>query len=196
MTELNTAPDDALSALMDGELHGLEQQSAMDYVMSDRSGLTTWHAYHVTGDVLRSEELAGAAQDLHFWTQLEAKLAQEPRPASLALPAAAEAPLRNPSARSANSPFFWRAVAGAACSVLVAVLGVSIWSSSTNTPAPVTLAQSEVPAPVVVAVDSDGMIRDPRLDQLLNAHQQLGGHSALQMPSGFLRNATYEGGGR
>ncbi|MCY1556167.1 hypothetical protein D9M68_928950 [compost metagenome] len=35
------------------------------------------------------------------------------------------------------------------------------------------------------------MLRDPRLDQLLEAHQQAGG--ASQMPSGFLRNATFEG---
>lgn len=35
------------------------------------------------------------------------------------------------------------------------------------------------------------MLRDPRLDQLLEAHQQASG--ASQMPSGFLRNATFEG---
>jgi sigma-E factor negative regulatory protein RseA len=39
---------------------------------------------------------------------------------------------------------------------------------------------------------NDVMIRDPHLDALMQAHQQLGGHSAWQMPSGFLRNATYE----
>jgi sigma-E factor negative regulatory protein RseA len=36
------------------------------------------------------------------------------------------------------------------------------------------------------------MLRDPELDALMAAHQQMGGHSAWQMPSGFLRNATYE----
>jgi sigma-E factor negative regulatory protein RseA len=40
------------------------------------------------------------------------------------------------------------------------------------------------------------MIRDPHLDALLAAHRQYGGASALQMPSGFLRNATFEEGGR
>ncbi|RZL45382.1 MAG: anti-sigma factor, partial [Variovorax sp.] len=34
------------------------------------------------------------------------------------------------------------------------------------------------------------MLRDPRLDVLLEAHQQVSGVS--QMPSGFLRNATFE----
>ena len=36
------------------------------------------------------------------------------------------------------------------------------------------------------------MIRDPRLDDLLAAHKQFGSTSALQMPAGFLRNATFE----
>ncbi|HEX5698710.1 MAG TPA: hypothetical protein VFX90_08685, partial [Rhodoferax sp.] len=38
------------------------------------------------------------------------------------------------------------------------------------------------------------MIRDPQLDALLAAHRQFGGTSALQMPTGFLRNATFEEG--
>lgn len=33
------------------------------------------------------------------------------------------------------------------------------------------------------------MLRDPRLDQLLEAHQQAGG---VSLPAGFLRNATFE----
>jgi sigma-E factor negative regulatory protein RseA len=38
------------------------------------------------------------------------------------------------------------------------------------------------------------MLRDARLDELLAAHQQAGGGS--QMPSSFLRNATFEGPSR
>jgi sigma-E factor negative regulatory protein RseA len=38
------------------------------------------------------------------------------------------------------------------------------------------------------------MLRDARLDQLLEAHRQAGG--AAQMPSGFLRNATFDGPSR
>ncbi|OYU41868.1 MAG: anti-anti-sigma factor, partial [Burkholderiales bacterium PBB4] len=40
------------------------------------------------------------------------------------------------------------------------------------------------------------MIRDPHLAALLAAHKQFGGTSALQMPAGFLRNATFEGPAR
>lgn len=44
--------------------------------------------------------------------------------------------------------------------------------------------------------DAQLMIRDPQLDALLAAHRQFGGTSALQMPAGFLRNATFAEGGR
>lgn len=40
------------------------------------------------------------------------------------------------------------------------------------------------------------MIRDPHIDALLAAHRQFGGTSALQAPTGFLRNATFEEGAR
>jgi sigma-E factor negative regulatory protein RseA len=51
---------------------------------------------------------------------------------------------------------------------------------------------------VLVEAEQDGqvMLRDPRLDQLLAAHRQSGGASALQVPSGFLRSATFEVPGR
>ncbi|KAB7554168.1 anti-anti-sigma factor, partial [Verminephrobacter sp. Larva24] len=63
-------------------------------------------------------------------------------------------------------------------------------------------AQSQAAAsaePLVAVADTDGqqlMIRDPRLDELLAAHKQFGSMSAVQMPTGFLRNATFENPGR
>ncbi len=57
------------------------------------------------------------------------------------------------------------------------------------------------PSTSTASLDSAGeqqavMLRDPRLDALLAAHRQFGGTSALQMPSGFLRNATFDEGQR
>ena len=45
---------------------------------------------------------------------------------------------------------------------------------------------------VAVPGSTQIMIRDPRLDEMLAAHKQAGGATALQTPSGFLRNATFE----
>ena len=196
MTELHTTQDEDLSALMDGELQGPALQSTIDSLLSEAASRSTWHAYHVVGDVLRSEELSGAAQDVQFWVKLESLLAQEPlRPAATGVIQNANPLLSDRYVHSANGPVFWRVLAGVACSVLVAVIGISVWSPSAVTPS-VSMAGTTQPAALDVAIGSDGMIRDPKLDQLLSAHQQLGGHSAFQMPSGFLRNATYEGAGR
>ncbi|MDV7394670.1 hypothetical protein RZS08_25020, partial [Arthrospira platensis SPKY1] len=63
-------------------------------------------------------------------------------------------------------------------------------------PAGPQLAQSSPPAPdavqLVVTPSGAVMLRDAELDQFMAAHRQWGGMSALQMPAGFLRNATYE----
>lgn len=57
---------------------------------------------------------------------------------------------------------------------------------------------SQAQAPARLAGGGGGepqvMLRDARLDQLLEAHRQAGG--AAQMPSGFLRNATFDGPSR
>jgi sigma-E factor negative regulatory protein RseA len=58
------------------------------------------------------------------------------------------------------------------------------------------LVRKDGTSALVMAPEPQVMIRDPQLDALLAAHRQLGGASALQMPSGFLRNATFEEGGR
>jgi sigma-E factor negative regulatory protein RseA len=64
-------------------------------------------------------------------------------------------------------------------------------ASGTTSPGATALAPMRV---VVGNGNPQVMLRDPRLDQLLEAHQQAGG--ASQMPSGFLRNATFDGPSR
>lgn len=76
---------------------------------------------------------------------------------------------------------------------------------STSTPqlsAPAPGAENMAASAMAASASTAGneavpvMIRDPHLDELLAAHKQMGGTSALQMPSGFLRNATFEGPAR
>ncbi len=203
MTNTSNLLPDSLSALMDAELHGAERELVFTQLLSSPQMQAQWLAYHVVGDVLRSEDLGGAARDLQFWTKLEGRLVQEPTsPQTAAAAMAIPVSTLQRHAESANFTLFkWRAVAGAACTVLLAVLGTLAWAPGAP---PVTVAVSSEPVQLVAQdvpshidmVAPDGMIRDPRLDQLLSAHQQLGGHSALQMPAGFLRNATYERAGR
>ena len=204
MTNNSTLTSDSLSVLMDAELAGTEKDSALEQLLASPQEQALWHVYHVAGDVLRSEDLAGAAQDLQFLSKLQARLAQEPEvPLALTQTSATPAlPSQRAVGESANSALFkWRAVAGAACTVLAVVLGSLALAPSTphstvaSTAASLPFVTQNVPADMAMVAE-DGMIRDPRLDQFLSAHQQLGGHSALQMPSGFLRNATYERAGQ
>ena len=78
---------------------------------------------------------------------------------------------------------------------LAAVAAIA-WNASgllAPAPTPPQLAQvSSGPQPVLVASPQGPMVRDARLEELLAAHKQMGGASALQVPAGFLRNATFE----
>lgn len=180
--------EEQLSAFADGEL----APEALTQLLADLSREDTlrenWHAYHVVGDVLRSTDLAPSASEAAFWDRLEQRLANEPvRP----LPAALLSHAVVHKGASANQHWAW--LAGAALSIVAVTVSVGLWQRDVA-PAGAQLAVT-APVAVVAAVApeaSDVMIRDPHLDALMQAHQQLGGHSAWQMPSGFLRNATYQ----
>lgn len=207
MNDATSPPAERISALADGQLEGDQFVQAVTDVSCDPDSAQTWLAYHVLGDVLRSPELAPSVHDLAFLDRFTKRLALEVelRPAFVdglmpqdrwgaersSVPLAAAIPSSN------ESVFRWKTWAAVASVLISAVLGLGLWDQSPNQGA----AQlSRVPEPAtqspLLAVDLAGtgvMIRDPRLDELLLAHRQLAGHSALQMPAGFLRNATYEG---
>jgi sigma-E factor negative regulatory protein RseA len=64
-------------------------------------------------------------------------------------------------------------------------------------PTPGTIApQLPETTAVVVNTPQGAVIRDTQLEALMAEHRQHGGMSALQMPAGFLRNATYDATGR
>ncbi len=120
-----------------------------------------------------------------------------------------------PSRQSANEArLSWRLVAGIAVLATVGAIGGRSFFGNDASSTP-QLANQSTPgavSPVVVsAVAQDArtpsaaiagpqtpmvMIRDPHLDALMAAHKQFGGTTALQMPAGFLRNATFEGDNR
>lgn len=194
-----------ISALADGQLQGAELADALAYAGEDEA-MATWQLYHLVGDVLRSPELAQPV-DTGFMGRLRTELAKEALPVRAQEPEPVHAAVvGSASVAAANASVFrWKMAAGFASMAAVAAIGWTSLSSMQGgpgqAPAGAQLAQSaERPlsapaAPVVAVVDADGqqvMIRDPRLDELLAAHKQFGSTSALQMPAGFLRNATFE----
>ncbi len=179
-----------LSALADGEAQAAPQ--ACERWRVDADARRTWHAYHLIGDVLRSEDLARApARDAAFLVGLRSRLAQEPvvlAPAALAVPAGRPRAHRWLVPAAAAAGFV--AVAG----VLVVVRmsgpdGASGFSTMAAASRPgVTLASSDgaAPAPMVSGADAV-LIRDARLDEFLRAHQAARGGMAVAAPGGTLR---------
>ncbi len=192
-----------LSALADGQLQGDEWAQALQFAAQE-DGQTTWQLYHLVGDVLRSPELAQHQHGTRSMVmRVREQLAQEPLHGRLPEAAPVAAQIERPEAAvAANAAVYrWKLAAGFASLAAVAAIG---WSSfaglqgagSPGAPLAVAPAPAQPPAaPVVAAAGNEGqqvMIRDPRLDELLAAHKQFGSTSALQMPAGFLRNATFE----
>lgn len=211
-----------VSALADGQLRGRDFSRAVELAASDADAQAAWHDYHLVGDVLRSPQLACRMSDEAFLARLRPALAAEPlfnRPVATT-PVADDIPPVVVAAQqgvAANDPGIrWKLVAGFASLAAVAAIGWNAAGGLDRTdaqpqlarapaaaPAPATAAAVSVAAPdsqagqgVSVAGTQQVMIRDPRLDELLSAHRQFGGTSALQMPAGFLRNATFEGPAR
>ena len=210
--DVTTTKREKISALADGQLHGDAFADAMQCA-GDEEGMATWQLYHMVGDVLRSNELARTDGSNLLLARLRDQIAQEPlvaRPTALS-PEPAMAVVAQAELPAANASVFrWKMVAGVASLAAVAAIGwssIGVLQGGGSVPGPQmasagapVIQASQFPvaapavAPVVAVAEGEGqqvMIRDPRLDELLAAHKQFGSTSALQMPAGFLRNATF-----
>jgi sigma-E factor negative regulatory protein RseA len=197
-----------LSAMMDGEAEEATVARLCAAWRDEPEARASWHAYHLIGDVLRSEDLSShSGRDAAFLRAVRARLAEEP---VVFAPAAASAKPRPVTASQGGLMSRWRGWSApvAVAAGFVAVAGALL---VTQTPAPgpasalagageVGLRAASAPTAVAEAVGiepqavyaSGKVIRDARLEQYLAAHKQFGGSSALGVPSGFLRSATVE----
>lgn len=183
-----------LSALVDGEVDAGTAAQACGHWIESGEARASWHAYHVIGDVLRSDDLArDPARDASFLHTLRVRLRDEP---VVLAPAPLAAPVR-------RARWSWKASSAVAASfVVVAGATVMLTRGPSDVPVatasvvPVAPAPVQQAAPIVVAAEpqalvaSGKLIRDARLDRYLAAHKQFAGSSALGVPSGYLRNAT------
>lgn len=192
-----TQVDELISALADGELSDAEFDQVMWALQSGDEQHARWHGYQLVGDVLRSGVTAPMGRhDEAFLARLRPHLKEKG-----AVAAVRPVPGARWSRSSANDAVWrWKLVAGLSSLTVMSVLG---WVMATRTAvgeAGMQLAQqqslprAEMPQDqqTASAATEPVMLRDPRLDRMIAAHQQLGGASALQMPAGFLRNATFE----
>ena len=200
--ENGPAAREQLSALADGEIDAAAARAACGAWKTDSELRRTWHAWHLIGDVLRSDDLASSAvRDQRFLVALRERLASEPV-------VIAPEPLPAAPARARRLGGRWMLPSAVAAGfALVVGTFVVLGPAGGPPPAAPTLARVAPPAaeaPVVQAslnepalavqpVAATGrMIRDPRLERYLAAHKQFAGTSALGVPSTFLRSATVD----
>lgn len=194
LKKLSELQAEQISDLADGRLRGDDFAQAMTLMNDNSRARAHWHSLHLVGDVLRAKELASCAKDAEFLNTFRAKLSLESNLAGVTpvnlptLPVAAHRPKSTP----ANEPFFsWKWAAGLSALAASVILGLNLIGTTSVAPT-VTgsqLAQSAVP--ISVEGQTAVMLRNPQLDALIAAHSQVGGSSAFQMPSGFLRSATF-----
>jgi sigma-E factor negative regulatory protein RseA len=179
-----------VSALADGQLAGEAFARGVEIASTDAAARDAWHAYHLIGDVLRSSDLAHGAPADRFLTRLQERLRDEPvavAPAQHVVVAAGAA------GEAANDGSFrWKLVAGAASFAAVSAIAWTLIGTAPGRPEGAQLAASRAAGGTVLTASERGvMIRDPRLDEFMAAHRQLGG-ATLVAPAGYLRNATFD----
>jgi sigma-E factor negative regulatory protein RseA len=165
---------EALSCLIDGEIHPEEGKVILDRLCADPQVRSRWTELHVIGDALRSSEVA-ALHSKRFQHRIAAALADEP---------AIRAPLA----------FAWRryqrallpGMAAAAAVALLAVGIVPLWQDSGE-------MKSSAPAAVNVATASSTpgeVARVPQLERYLLAHRELAGGVGMPQPVQFIRTSS------
>ena len=178
-------------------------------VVSGAHTRQTWGEYHWLGDVLRHGEGALPPANAAFVAAVMQRVAQEPLPAAQPTPQSATVvvplPVASPSqagpravaGEAANDAVFrWKWGAGVATLAAVVSVAWQVTVAPAGGAAGPQLAQAPVqvvPAASVPVWTEHGLVlRDPQLEALLSAQRKLDGTSALQVPAGFVRSATYD----
>lgn len=189
-TAVNEPLNEQFSALLDGQLPPEQARRLLHAHAHDAVTQEQLAIYQLIGDSMRgasgTDSLKVADTDA-FWHKLQAQLPQgESLQPIEALSLQAQARFKHWTSRPAANASAWRWLGGVAASVLMVSVGWYTWGSHFS---------SQNASQEIAAAGNNAqqvVLRDPELDALLEAHQEVGGHSALQMPAGFIRNATLE----
>lgn len=205
--ETTTGEHSQISELVDGRLSGIDFSQTVDFISQDESYLEVWHRYHLIGDLMRGQSSAADGFNGHFLAGIRTRLANDPPIPSTLLQVSGDGVVSKPLAKKASNDttYRWRMLAGVASLAAIVSIGWNLVvgagvadaarlaeSASANSVQAVVSKPNDAANAANAAAPAPVMLRDPNLDALLAAHKQFGGTSALQMPTGFIRNATFE----
>jgi sigma-E factor negative regulatory protein RseA len=194
-------PRTLLSVLADGEADAAEAGlGCAAWADADPQWRQRWHAYHLIGDVLRSDDLASPPpHDLAFLQGLRLRLDAEP-----AVLAPQPLPAAVPRRRSWLLPAAMAAgVMGLAAALVLALgppggtpAGPALAQAPTVVPAapPQVVAAGMSAPPVATAAESvaagGAVVRDAQLDRYLRAHREYATALPGSLPGGAGRSIT------
>lgn len=191
-----------MSALADGEGDtATVERACAAWADADPSARRSWHAYHLIGDTLRSDDLAGSAgHDRAFLERLRERLADEPvvlAPQPLGAAKAVVVPM--PPRRAWAWPLAMAASVMAVTTGLVLTMNPSGGGGSADNrmaaaPAGAVVAVAQPAVQPVAALDvvpqGSRVVRDAQLDRYLRAHREYGAALPGSLPGGAGRGVT------
>jgi sigma-E factor negative regulatory protein RseA len=203
LPEDRTLAREQLSSLMDGDGTSDSVTLACRHWRQDADARAQWHAYHLIGDVLRSEELSRRSSgDAEFLRAVRERLAQEPVvlaptpvvPTSVAARVIDTAFTRIAAGGGRRSRFHlrrWVAPVGMAAGVALVAGAVLVTRPGGGSDGQNLAATSRVDT-ARAQTDVKAPNADTELVRYLDAHQQFPGTPALGPAPGFMRSAAYE----
>ncbi|MEX3839560.1 sigma-E factor negative regulatory protein [Paraburkholderia sp. BR10882] len=202
MQSVSSSRSERLSAFVDGEASAQEHLNG-NFLELDGEGRAAWSEYHLIGDVLRSDDLAlSQAASRAFMTGFAARFEAEPH---LLAPAALPQVQAGRNERVGRILALRRrvmpslAVAAAAATLTWIVMpqmrGVGmagapqIAAVQSQGDGVQRVAMNTTPAPVAGGQDGN-IIRDARLDEYLQAHQQFAQQPVISDSTPYIRSAA------
>lgn len=170
------SPRQWISDLADGRLQASALDGACRAWAEDGESRRTWHAYHLIGDVLRSEDLSADARgDAAFLASFRQRLAAEP---------VVLAPVRR------RRQVWLAPVAAAAGFVAVAGVVVVLRQAAPVPGAGPQMAQGLLPVQTQVQREADAR-HQARVQAYLRAHRDAFAGAPAALPGGGVRTVEY-----
>lgn len=193
----NKLTREQISSFVDGELP-VEEFEQILALLKTEEGRQAWATFHGIGDALRSEEMAIELSD-GFSKSMSDRLAAEP---TIIAPVNRKLGNSRDVGGAGNSRVYARlawpiavtAVAAAAALVLMPPSFYrskddSIYAGGKADPRKLATANPSAPNAVLATVDSEETLRDPRLEQYLQAHEQFS--PSLSSSAQYARSASF-----
>jgi sigma-E factor negative regulatory protein RseA len=180
-----------ISAFADAELPG-EHVDILLAALRNKEEKADWDIYHQIGDVLRSDDMATELSP-EFAARLSARLDAEPT--IIAPSAVAPDPDSNRAAVGKAKRWALPSMAAAAAMATVAFfatpqLMVAFKGNNEDTdPAAKMAAGTSTPAVVAASASEGVVLRDPRIDDYLMAHQRIS--PSVYSTAQFARSANF-----